>query len=205
MAKKNKTRTQLISSNDAAAPDAAGKRATKKRAAKDLSAKEPGARASVKKKAAKPAAKKVLGATPAKKAGGGKKRTAGQLALTLPQAKARKLAGDLYQSAGLAFWAEAIEAAPAAEREILVRLQDAICDVADLLKQARSTNPKHLHLYCVTSFDRDGQPAAPRFITAAREDEALEIFKAAHKGEVGRRKPRAQLVPVLATEPKLHD
>jgi hypothetical protein len=58
----------------------------------------------------------------------------------------------------------------------------------------------------VACFDRDGLPATPpRFITAAGEDEALQIFRAAFKGEFGRRKPRAQRVPALAEKPALHD
>lgn len=217
MAKKSKVRTrQLAAAALAEDPQPAGKRAakklatkklatkklsTKKLASKESAARKPGGM----KKAEKPATKKTAGAARSKKTAARKKRAAGLLALALPQSRARKLAGDLYQSAGLALWARAIEAAPASEREILVRLQDAICDVADLLKEARSTNPKHLQLYCVASFERDGLPATPRFVTASGADEALEIFKSAHKGEAGWRKARAQLVPVLAAEPQLHD
>jgi hypothetical protein len=140
-----------------------------------------------------------------KKALGGKKRASGHLALSVPLSKARKLAGDLYQTAGLAFWAEAIEKSPAAERETLIQLQDSICDAADLLKEARSANPRRLHLYWVASFDRDGLPASPpRFVTAAGEAEALVLFKAKFMDEIGRRKPRAQLVPHLAEDSQLH-
>ena len=142
---------------------------------------------------------------PSKKAAGGKKRAPGQLALFLPLSKARKLAGDLYQSASLAFWAEAIEKSSPAEREILVKLQDSVCDVADLLKEARSANPRRLHLYWVAFFDRDRLPASPpRFVTAASEAEALELFKAEFRDEIGRRKPRAQLVPHLAEQAEIH-
>ncbi len=38
-----------------------------------------------------------------------KKRGSSVLGLTMPLARARKLAGDLYEAAGLALWAEAIE------------------------------------------------------------------------------------------------
>ena len=90
------------------------------------------------------------------------------LALALPLARARKLAGDLYESAGLALWSEAIEKAPEPERATLIQLQDAICDAADLLKLAKATNPKHLHLYLVACFDRDDLPTTqPSFVTAA--------------------------------------
>ncbi len=140
-----------------------------------------------------------------KKAVNGKKRAVAQLALFLPLSKARKLAGDLYESACLAIWAEAIDKAAVAERENLIQLQDSICDAADLLKQARSTNPRRLNLYWVAAFDREGLPASPpRFVTAAGEAEALDLFNAEFKDEIGRRKPRAQLVPHLADESKLH-
>jgi hypothetical protein len=192
MAKKSKIRNLQLSRS---APEEKSASA-KKRAAKGASAK---------KKAKNPAAAKPVALAPAKKTAG-KKRVAGQLALTLPLARARKLAGDLYQSAGLAFWAEAIDRAQEPERDVLIHLQDAVCDVADLLKEARSTNPRHLRLYWVASFDRDGVPATPpRFITAGDEDEALKIFGTAFKGEVGRRKPRAKLVPLLAEQPQPHD
>ncbi len=154
------------------------------------------------------AAKKYTGpkkiANAKKIAGAKKKRVAGRIALTAPLAKARKLSGDLYQSAALSIWAAAIEAAAEPERAVLIQLQDAICDAADLLRDARATNPKHLQLYWVACFDRDGLPATPpRFITATGEDEALEIFRAAFKSEIGRRKPRARLVPKLAETPGL--
>jgi hypothetical protein len=164
-----------------------------------------------KKKTGALAAKSASGARASRKAASGGKRPSGnrppgRIALTAPLARARKLSGDLYQSAGLAIWAEAVESAPEPERAVLIQLQDAICDAADLLRDAKATNPKHLQLYWVACFDRDGLPATPpRFITAAGEDEALQIFRAAFKGEVGRRKPRAQLVPALAEKPTLHD
>jgi hypothetical protein len=134
------------------------------------------------------------------------KRPVGRISVTAPLAKARKLSGDLYQAAGLALWDEAVEAAQEPDRTVLIELQDAICDAADLLREARATNPKHLQLYWVACFDREGLPATPpRFITAAGEDEALEIFRLAFKGEFGRRKPRAHLAPALADKPTLHD
>jgi hypothetical protein len=152
--------------------------------------------ASVKKRAAKPDGGKTKAV--------GKKRTATHLALPLPLARARKLSGDLYESAGLALWAEAIEKAPEPERATLIQLQDAICEAADLLKLAKATNPRHLHLYLVACFDRDDLPITPpSFITAASEVEALEIWRAAFKGTYGRRKPRARLVPALGETPGL--
>jgi hypothetical protein len=188
MVKKSKAKTSDPSPGQPQDGPAAGKKNTAKRAGRKkkslLAAAKPGG------------AKKILRA---------KKRAAGQLALFLPLSKARKLAGDLYQSAGLAFWAEAIEKSAPAERETLVQLQDSICDAADLLKEARAANPRRLHLYWVASFDREGLPASkPRFVTASSEAEALELFQAKFKGEIGRRKPRAQLVPNLAEEPILH-
>ena len=132
------------------------------------------------------------------------KRTATHLALALPLAKARKLSGDLYEAAGLALWAEAIEKAQEPERATLIQLQDAICDAADLLKLAKATNPKHLHLYLVACFDRDDLPITPpSFVTAASDEEALEIWRAAFKGTYGRRKPKARLVPALGETPGL--
>jgi hypothetical protein len=163
-------------------------------------------RTTAKKKAGALAAKSAGGARAAKKNSGGAKRPPGRITLTAPLARARKLSGDLYQSAGLALWTEAVEAAPEPDRTVLIQLQDAICDAADLLRDARATNPKHLQLYWVACFDREGLPATPpRFITASDEHEALEVFHAAFKGEFGRRKPRAQLVPALAEKPALHD
>ena len=156
-------------------------------------------KAPLKKRAPKPVGVK-------KKAVGGKKRAATHLALPLPLARARKLSGDLYKSAGLALWAEAIEEAPEPERATLIQLQDAICDAADLLKLAKATNPKHLHLYLVACFDREDLPTTPpRFVTATSEEEALEIWRAAFKGSYGRRKPRARLVPGLGETPGLLD
>jgi hypothetical protein len=164
-----------------------------------------------KKKTGALAAKSAIGARAAKKAASGGKRPsgnrpAGRISLTAPLTRARKLSGDLYQSAGLAIWAQAVEAAPEPERAVLIQLQDAICDAADLLRDARATNPKHLQLYWVACFDREGLPATPpRFITAADENEALQIFRAAFKGEFGRRQPRVQPVPALAEKPALHE
>ncbi len=212
MAKKNKTGSRQLSPIDPVEPPepvkgrGGKKTATKKTAAKKSAVKQSAApRSGGKKKAEKLPTTGKTSAAPRAKKSGAKKKAAGQLTLTLSLSRARKLAGDLYQSATLAFWAEAIEAAPAAEREMLTQLQDAICDAADLLKQARSANPRHLNLYMIAFFDREGLPATPHFVSAAGEDEALEIFKSAHKGEIGRRKPRARLVPLLAAEPQLHD
>ncbi|MBB4197040.1 hypothetical protein CCR94_23285 [Rhodoblastus sphagnicola] len=134
-----------------------------------------------------------------------KKRVSSKLALTLPLSRARKLASDLHQAAGLRLWAEAIEAAAPEVREELIQLQDAICDAGDLLKQAKSNNPKHLALFMVACCERDGRPATPpQFVTAASEDEAVAIWKAAFKGQFGRRKPRAQRVPERGEEVGLH-
>jgi hypothetical protein len=133
------------------------------------------------------------------------KRVAGRLTLALPLARARKLAGDLHQAAGLRLWAEAIETASPESRQDLIHLQDAICDAGDLLKEAKATNPKHLSIFMVACFDRDGLPATPpRFITASSEDEALAIWKEAFKGEFGRRKPRAERVPDRGDRSGLH-
>ncbi|WP_294541867.1 hypothetical protein [uncultured Rhodoblastus sp.] len=166
------------------------------------------------------AAKNKTGAPAAKSAGRAKsalassavdrksagKRPSGRIALTAPLARARKLSGDLYQAASLAIWAEAVDAAPVPDRAALIELQDAICDAGDLLRDAWATNPKHLMLYWVACFDREGLPVTPpRFITATDGDEALKIFHAAFKGEFGRRKPRAYPVPALAEKPTLHD
>ena len=111
--------------------------------------------------AAKKRAPKKATASVKKPGSVGKKRPATHLALALPLAKARKLSGDLYEAAGLALWAEAIEKAQEPERATLIQLQDAICDAADLLKLAKATNPKHLHLYLVACFDRDDLPITP--------------------------------------------
>ncbi|MCW2274253.1 hypothetical protein GJ654_07395 [Rhodoblastus acidophilus] len=134
-----------------------------------------------------------------------KKRVAGKLTLTLPLTRARKLAGDLYEAAGMRLWAEAMEAASPEAREELIQAQDAICDAGDLLKQAKQCNPKHLSLFMVACFERDGLPVTPpQFITASSEDEAIAIWKAAFKGEFGRRKPRAQKIPERGDQPGLH-
>ena len=162
-------------------------------------------RSGEKKSAAASAATAARAKRSAKKAGGSKKGTS-RLALPLPLARARKLAGDLYQAAGLAFWAEAIEAAPEPERDVLIQLQETVCDVADLLREAKATNPKHLKLYWVACLDREGLPATPpHFVTASDEEEAQALFRAAFKGEIGRRKPRAQIVPNQAEQALLHD
>ncbi len=135
-----------------------------------------------------------------------KKPAAGALSLTLPLARARKLAGDLYQAAGHGIWAEALDKATSESREQLIHLQDAICDAGDILREAKAGNPKHLGLYMVACYDRDGLPATPpRFVTAASADKALEIWKAAFAGEYGRRKPRAEKVPERGEAPGLHE
>jgi len=134
-----------------------------------------------------------------------KKRVAGKLTLTLPLARARKLAGDLYQAAGLRLWAEAMETAAPDVRDELVQLQDSICDAGDLLKQAKQSNPKHLSLFMVACFERDGLPATPpQFVTAGSEDEAISIWKEIFRGEYGRRKPRALKIPDRGDQPGLH-
>lgn len=143
-------------------------------------------------------------AAPVLKAGR-KKRAAGGLTLSLPLARARKLAGDLYEVAGLNLWAEALDAAEPSRREELVQLQDAVCDAGDLLKLARLSNPKHLQLFMVACYDRDGLPATPpRFVTAANAEDALTIWKAEYKGKYGRRKPRVESVPERGDKAELH-
>jgi len=128
-----------------------------------------------------------------------KPRSAAHLQLSMPMARARKLAGDLYQSAGLNLWSEAIEQAVEPERATLIHLQDAICDAADFLKTAKSANPKKLKQFWIACFDRQGLPTTkPAFVTAANEEQALEIWRETFKGEFGVRKPRAHLVPDLA-------
>ena len=213
MAKKSKVRrlSAALAAPEAEMGAAAKRAASTKRGTSTKGGASTKKGAAAKKKTDPLAAKSSSGARAAKKAASGGKRPSGnrppgRIALSAPLARARKLSGDLYQSAGLALWAEAVEAAPEPERAVLIQLQDAICDAADLLRDARATNPKHLQLYWVACFDRDGLPATPpRFITAAGEDEALQIFRAAFKGEFGRRKPRAQRVPALAEKPALHD
>ena len=88
----------------------------------------------------------------------GKKR-ASSLSLTMPLARARKLAGDLYEAAGLALWTEAVEAAAEPKKSELVQLQDSICDAADFLREAKASNPRHLQLFWVACLDRNGLPA----------------------------------------------
>jgi hypothetical protein len=135
-----------------------------------------------------------------------KKRGSSVLGLPLPLARARKLAGDLYEAAGLALWAEAIESADESKRSALVHLQDSVCEAADFLRKAKATNPRHLQLYCVACRGSDGLPTTePRFVTAASEKEALAIWRDAFKGEYGRRRPRADLIPALAAAPGLHE
>lgn len=142
----------------------------------------------------------------AKKRQTAKKRGSSVLGLTMPIARARKLAGDLYEAAGLALWAEAIVSADETKQSTLVHLQDSMCEAADFLREAKATNPKRLQLYWVACLDRDGLPTTdPRFITAASEKEALAIWRKAFKGAYGRRRPRAQLVPTLAAAPGLHE
>lgn len=136
---------------------------------------------------------------------GRKKRAAGELSLTLPLARARKLAGDLYEVAGLSLWAEALDAAEPSRREELVQLQDAVCDAGDLLKVARLSNPKHLQLFLIACYDREGLPATPpRFVTAANAEDALAIWKAEYKGKYGRRKPRVEKVPDRGDKAEMH-
>lgn len=154
-------------------------------------------------------------------AGAVKKRASNGLNLTLPLARARKLAGDLYEAASLKLWAEALDRADAARDEErkadLIRLQDSICDAGDFLRAAKANNPRHLRLFCI---EDDG---ARRFVTAADETEALKIFRAAKKmttgikravGEAEKseagpparvRRPRIFAVPTLAATPRLHD
>lgn len=135
-----------------------------------------------------------------------KKRASSQLSLTMPLARARKLAGDLYEAAGLAMWAEEIESAAEPKKSGLVQLQDSICDAADFLREAKATNPRHLQLFLVACLDRHGLPSTtPRFITAADEDDALAIWREAFKGEYGRRRPHAWPAPALAAAPGMHD
>ncbi|MCI4677276.1 hypothetical protein K9U39_19340 [Rhodoblastus acidophilus] len=135
-----------------------------------------------------------------------KQRWASSLSLTMPLSRARKLAGDLYEAASLALWAEAIDGAAETKKADLVRLQDSICDAADFLREARATNPRHLQLFLVACFDRDGLPTTePRFVTAASEAEAIAIWREAFKGEFGRKRPQARPAPALAAAPGLHD
>jgi hypothetical protein len=136
---------------------------------------------------------------------GGSKKTAtkkrsGGLSLSLPLARARKLAGDLYEAAGLAWWTEAIASAEEPKKANLVQLQESICDAADFLREAKPSNPRHLQLFWVACLDRHGLPSTtPRFVTAATEEEALAIWREAFKGEYGRRRPHAWPVPALAS------
>jgi hypothetical protein len=142
---------------------------------------------------------------------GGSKKTAakkrsGGLSLSLPLARARKLAGDLYEGAGLAWWTEAIASAEEPKKAHLVQLQESICDAADFLREAKASNPRHLQLFWVACLDRNGLPSTtPRFVTAASEEEALAIWREAFKGEYGRRRPHAWPVPALAFTPGVHE
>lgn len=149
-----------------------------------------------------------------------KKRASNGLNLTLPLARARKLAGDLYEAAGLKLWADALETAHDDKKTDLIRLQDAICDAGDFLRSAKANNPRHLKLFCIED------EGAPRFVTAADETEALRVFRAAGKPPgpkgsiklankaVGQqdgdaptrvRRPKIFAVPTLAPSPRLHD
>ncbi|WP_298428278.1 hypothetical protein [Rhodoblastus sp.] len=182
------------STKRATAPTPAKKAATKKKAILKKKAAPKKAAAPMKERAvAKP--------TPAKK-----KRASAGLNLTMPLSRARRLAGDLYEAAGLAFWAEAIEAAAEPKRSDLVQLQDSICEAGDFLRTAKPHNPKHLKLFWVACLNREGLPATtPRFVSAADEEEALEIWREAFKGEYGRRRPHAWPVPGLFDTPGLHE
>ncbi|WP_296709218.1 hypothetical protein [Rhodoblastus sp.] len=156
--------------------------------------------------AKKAAAKKSVVKKGAAKKAAAKKRSSGGLNLSLPLAKARKLAGDLYEAAGLALWTEAIASAEEPKKSGLVQLQDSICDAADFLREAKASNPQRLHLFWVACLDRHGLPSTkPRFVTAATEEEALAIWREAFKGEYGRRRPHAWPVPELASAPGVHD
>jgi hypothetical protein len=205
MPKKNKT----AASGSAVAPKkSAGDKprlAKSEGRAKD----KPGAvRKAAEKKAAvkKPLTKKAAVKKAAVKKAASAKRAASRLILAMPLARARKLAGDLYEAAGLALWADAIETAPEPKKSDLIALQDAICDAADFLREARATNPKHLQLFMIACIDRKGVPAtAPRFVTAAGEEEALEIAREAFRSEFGRRRLHAFAVPSLAAAPGPHE
>jgi hypothetical protein len=153
---------------------------------------------------------KKIAAPPAANRAAKKNRSSSQLSLTMPLARARKLAGDLYEAAGLAMWAGAIDSASESRKAALVHLQDSICDAADFLRGAKATNPHHLQLFWVACLNDEGLPCAePRFVTAANEQQALEIwrdaFKDAGKGENRRCAPRAWPAPALAPTPRLHD
>ena len=133
----------------------------------------------------------------AKKAAGAKKRAA--LALDLPLARARKLAGDLYQSAGLAIWAAAIESSGEAARAELLALQDAICDAADLFKAARATNPRHLALFLVACYDGEGLAVTPpRFVTAASAERRWKSGARPSRAPSAAASPARIQVPPLA-------
>jgi hypothetical protein len=155
---------------------------------------------------AAPATPKKARAAPARIDREKKKRASSRLSLTMPLARARKLAGDLYEAAGLAMWANEIEPAAEPKKSDLIQLQDSICEAADFLREAKATNPKHLQLFWVACLDRHGLPSTtPRFITAATEEDALAIWREAFKGEYGRRRPHAWPAPALAAAPGLHD
>ena len=135
-----------------------------------------------------------------------KKRAASRLSLSLPLARARKLAGDLYEAAGLALWAEAIETAAEPNKTELVALQESICEAADFLRDAKAANPRHLQLFWVACLDRSGLPSTtPHFVTAASEEDALAICRDRFKKEFGRRRPHAFPVPPLADAPGPHE
>lgn len=144
------------------------------------------------------------GAAPAPKKTAAKKRarkSAGGLALSISLAKARRLAGDLYEAAGNAVWGEAIERAAEPKRSQLIALQDAICDAADALGGAKtaSVGANPLRLYCIL-----GDDAPARFVTAATEAEALALWTAAF-GDASPGQPRIVLAPHPAEAPGLHE
>lgn len=146
-----------------------------------------------------------LGKKGASKKSASKIRSGG-LSLSLPLARARKLAGDLYEGAGLAWWTEAIASAEEPKKAHLVQLQESICDAADFLREAKASNPRHLQLFWVACLDRNGLPSTtPRFVTAASEEDALAIWREAFRGEYGRRRPHAWPVPALASISGLHE
>jgi hypothetical protein len=144
--------------------------------------------------------------TPAAKKKAGRAKGARKPALIMPLAVARRLAGDLYEAAGLDIWNGAMERADEARRAEITALQEAVCTAADLFKSAKSAPARRLRLFMVACFDRKGAPdTPPRFITASSEQEAVTIWKTAAKNEFGRRKPRAVKIPDARETPGLHD
>jgi hypothetical protein len=204
MAKKSKTRRAQVSGSAAAETAPAAKGVARAQSKATPKPDKKGAARLSKKVVAQVSKKDSEQPAKIRKAADGKKRVS--LTVNLPVGRARKLAGDLYQSAGLAFWTAAIESAPEPARAELISLQDAVCDAADLFKEARAANPKHLALYMVACYDRDDLAVTPpRFITAASGQAALDIWRAAFKGVYGRRTPRAVEVPPLASAAALHE